>query len=66
MSVSTSRIVTCCEMADLSAILYLMFSCAFVTFPLGVLGQVRVLDCIDSWPRGYKTGEQFQTQNIAQ
>ena len=28
------------ERADLLAFLYVMFSCGFVTFPFGVLGQV--------------------------
>ena len=28
---------------DLMALLYVMFSCAFVTFPYSVLGQVRCL-----------------------
>ena len=38
--------VTCCERADLLALLCVMFSCVFVTFPYGVLG--KVFDCIDS------------------
>ena len=29
--------------ASLLALLYVMFSCAFVTFPCGVLGQMRYL-----------------------
>ena len=40
MSVSCSLVVTCWERADLLAFLYVMFSCVFVTFSLGVLGQV--------------------------
>ena len=30
-------------MADLFALVYVMFSCVFVTFPYGVLGQVWYL-----------------------
>ena len=33
-------VVTCWERADLLALLCVTFSCAFVTFPYGVLGQV--------------------------
>ena len=43
MSVSCSFVVTCLERADLLAFLYVMFSCVFVTFPYGVLVQVRYL-----------------------
>ena len=32
--------VTCWERANLLALLYVMFSCVFVTFLYGVLGQV--------------------------
>ena len=39
-SVSFSLVVTCWERADLFDVLYVIFSCAFVTFPYGVLGQV--------------------------
>ena len=35
--------VTCCERADLLALLYVMFSCVFVTFPYDVSGQVWYL-----------------------
>ena len=38
-----SLMVTCWERADLLALLCVMFSCVFVTFPCGVLGQVRYL-----------------------
>ena len=31
------------EMADLLALLCVMFPCVFITFPYGVLGQVRIL-----------------------
>ena len=44
MSVSCSLV----ERPDLFALLYVMFHCAFVTFQYGVLGQVKVLDCIDA------------------
>ena len=33
--------VICCGRADHLAFLYVMSSCVFVTFPFGVLGQVR-------------------------
>ena len=33
-------VITCCERANLLALLFVMFSCVFVTFPCGVLGQV--------------------------
>ena len=43
MSVSCSLVVTCSERADLLALLYVMFHCAFVTFQYGVLGQMWYL-----------------------
>ena len=43
LSVPCSLVVTCWERADLLALLYVMFSCVFVTFPYGVLGQVWYL-----------------------
>ena len=42
-SVPCSLVVTCWERADIFALLYVMFSCVFVTFPYGVLGQVCYL-----------------------
>ena len=36
-------VVTCWEMADLLALLYVMFSFVFVTFPYVVLGQAWYL-----------------------
>ena len=42
MSVSCNLVVTCLEKADLLALLYMMFSCVFVTFSC-VLGQVWYL-----------------------
>ena len=39
LSVHCSLVVTCWEMADLLALLYVMFYCVFVTLPCGVLGQ---------------------------
>ena len=42
-SVHCSPTVTCWERADLLALLYVMFSCVFVTFPCGVLCQVWCL-----------------------
>ena len=38
MSVHCSLVVTCWERANLLAILYMIFSCVFVTFSCGVLG----------------------------
>ena len=43
LSVSCSLVVTCWEMADLLAPLYVMFYYVYVTFPYGVLGQVWYL-----------------------
>ena len=43
MAVSFSLKVICWERAGLLAILYVMFSCVFVTFPYDILGQVRYL-----------------------
>ena len=43
LSVHCSLVVTCWERANLLALLYVMFSCVFATFPCGVLGQVRYL-----------------------
>ena len=40
LSVPCSLVVTCWERADLLALLCVMFSCDFVTFPYGVLDQV--------------------------
>ena len=36
-------VVTCWERSDLLALLYVMFSCVFGTFPCSVLGQVWYL-----------------------
>ena len=41
--VHCSLVVTCWEMAYLLALLYVNFSCVFVTFPCGFLGQVWYL-----------------------
>ena len=43
LSVLCSFVVTCWERAGLLALLCVMFSCVFVTFPCGVLGQVWYL-----------------------
>ena len=43
LSVPCSFAVTCWERAELLALLCVKFSCAFVTFPYGVLGQVWYL-----------------------
>ena len=48
LSVHCSLVVTCWKRADLLALLcvmflLLLFSCVFVTFPCGVLGQVWCL-----------------------
>ena len=40
LSVSCSLVVTCWKRADLLAPQYMMFSCVFVTFLYGVVGQV--------------------------
>ena len=43
VSVHFSLAVTCWERANLFALLYVMLSCVFVTFPCSVLGQVWYL-----------------------
>ena len=43
LTVHCSLVVTCCERAYLLALLCVMFSSMFVTFPCGVLGQVWYL-----------------------
>ena len=43
LSVSCSLVVTCWEMADFLALLYVRFSCVFVTFQYGILGQMWYL-----------------------
>ena len=43
LSVHCSLVVTCWERANLLALWYVMFSCVFVTFPGGVLGQMWYL-----------------------
>ena len=43
LSVHCNLVVTCWEMADLLALLHVMFYCVFVTFPCGVLDQVWYL-----------------------
>ena len=47
LSVHCSLMVTCWEMANLLALLEVMFFVFFVTFRCGVLGTGVVLDCID-------------------
>ena len=42
-SVHYSNVVTCWERPGSLALLCVMFSCVFVTFPCGVLGQVWYL-----------------------
>ena len=43
LSVHCSLVGTCWERADLLAGLFVKIYCAFVTFPCGVMGQVRYL-----------------------
>ena len=43
LSAPCSLVVTCWERIEHLALLYVMFSCYFVTFPYGVLGQVLCL-----------------------
>ena len=40
LPVHGNLVITCWERADLLTLLYVMFSCVFITFPDGVLGQV--------------------------
>ena len=42
-SITSGPVITCKERADLLALLCVMFSCVFVTFPYGVSGQVWYL-----------------------
>ena len=44
LTVHCSRVVTCCERANLLAFLYAMFSCVFVTFGLCVYLIVSIPD----------------------
>ena len=53
LSVPCSLVVTCWTRADLLALLYVIFSCVYVTFPYVVLGQVWYL--IVSIPDTVKT-----------
>ena len=46
LSVPYRLVINYWERSDLLALLSVMFSCDFVTFPYGISGQV--LDCIDS------------------
>ena len=43
LSVHCRLFVTCWERANLLALVYVMFSCVFVTLPCGVLGQMWYL-----------------------
>ena len=43
LSAHCSLVVICWEMADLLALLCVVFSCVFVTFPCGAMGQVWYL-----------------------
>ena len=40
LSVPCSLVVTCWERDEFLALLRVVFSCVFITFPYGVLGQV--------------------------
>ena len=44
-----AALVTCWDRAAHLALLYVMFSCVFVTFPYPCPGSGVVFDCIDSW-----------------
>ena len=48
VSVPCSLVITCCELAVLLALLCVVFSCAFVPFPICCSRSGVVLDCIDS------------------
>ena len=43
LSVPFSLMIRCWERADFLTLLYVMFSCVFVTFPYGVLGRLWYL-----------------------
>ena len=54
VSVYCSLMITCGERDDLLALLCVVFFCVLSLSHM--MFQVRyVLDCIHSWPRGYKT-----------
>ena len=48
LSVPFSRLVTCWERAALLTLLFVMFSCVFVTFPIWRPGSSVVFDFMDS------------------
>ena len=50
VSVHCILVVTCWERAGLFALVYVKFSCVFVTFPCSVLGQVWYMYLIVSLP----------------
>ena len=49
LSVHCSPVVTCWERSGLFALLYVIFSCVFITFLCGVLGRMWLLNIVDSW-----------------
>ena len=48
LSVSCSFVITYWDRTDLLALLYVMLTCVFGTFPYGVPSQVWTFYCIDS------------------
>ena len=58
LSVPCSLVVTRWERADLLALLCVMLSCAFVTFPYGVLSQVWYLTQDTTWESDKSTRKQ--------
>ena len=57
MSVYCSLVITSWERAGILALLYEVFSCAFFTFPYGVLGQVWYLIAFSLTLRTYTEGK---------
>ena len=72
LSVHCSLVVTCWGRANLLALLCVMFSCVFVTYPCGVLGQVwyKIILIPGLWLLTYFPSEMIAklkyTQNTAQ
>ena len=69
LSVPYSLTITCWEKADLLALLCVIFSCVFVTFPYGFLGQVCISQLIpfaraSSYVADFNTRNKLLTQKL--
>ena len=65
LSVHCSLVVTCKEGGNLLALLCVMFCCVFVTFPCGVMGEVRfcLFYCFSSQVNSYGHGGRVSSPN---